>query len=87
MRKAADVALPELICAGKRLTAPDLLRNVPEFYRVNPGCLDDAAKPLFQVIDFNDVTGLIAAVAIFPVGLAVVSNSVGCIAQLCMMLR
>src|ERR1700730_7548664 len=71
------MALPEFLCAGECFATPDFFRNVPEFNRVHLSCLDDAVKPLLQIVDFYDVAWRVTAVAVFAVRFVVLRDRVG----------
>jgi len=77
VRHAPDMDLPEFLSAGECFATPDFFRNVSEFDRVYLGCLNDAAKPLFQIVDFDDVAWCITAVTVFAVRLVIFRYRVG----------
>jgi hypothetical protein len=77
VRHAPDMDLPEFLSAGEYFSTPDFFRNVSEFDRVYLGCLNDAAKPLLQIVDFDDVAWCITAVTVFAVRLVIFRYRVG----------
>ncbi|MEO8777125.1 MAG: hypothetical protein ABI389_00455 [Rhodanobacter sp.] len=60
---AGNMAIPELLGVGERLTAPDFFGDISKPDRVNIGCLDDATKSPFRIEDLDDVPWLIATLA------------------------
>lgn len=61
------MAIPKLIRTRECFATPYFFWDVSELNRVDLGRLNDATKPLSQIVDFNDIARLITALAIFTV--------------------